>query len=151
MQIDGEDLLDAPIDCVWQALNDPAVLARCVPGVTALVPTGPDAYDAEIKLAIGPLKGTFKGTVRITEQVPPEAMTLTVDGAAPMGGVNAAGRLALETQGTGTLVRWQAEPKLRGTLATVGARLIGPVSKQQTTAFLKAIEAEARQLASSRR
>ena len=151
MQIEGEELLDAPIECVWEALNDPAVLARCVPGVTALVPTAADAYDAEIRLAIGPLKGTFTGTVSITEKVPPTSMTLTVDGSAPMGGVNAVGRLALETKGTGTLVRWQAEPKLRGTLATVGARLIGPASSQQTAAFLKAIESEARQLASSRR
>ena len=77
MQLEGENVLDAPIEQVWAALNDPDVLARCVPGVKALVPSGPDAYDAQIQLAVGPLKGNFKGKVSITDKVPLEAISPT--------------------------------------------------------------------------
>ena len=36
MKISGGSTLDAPVDTVWEAIQDPAVLARCIPGCEAL-------------------------------------------------------------------------------------------------------------------
>ena len=44
MKVSGDATLHAPIDKVWAALNDPAVLVRTIPGCERLELTGPDAY-----------------------------------------------------------------------------------------------------------
>ena len=44
MKISGTAVLNAPVDQVWAAFNDPAVLARTIPGCQELREVGPDAY-----------------------------------------------------------------------------------------------------------
>ena len=51
MQLQGEYVVHAPRDRVWQLLNDPAVLARITPGVTSLIPDGDDRYKATFVVA----------------------------------------------------------------------------------------------------
>ena len=44
MKMSGEATLNAPVERVWAALNDPAVLVRTIPGCERLEEVGPDAY-----------------------------------------------------------------------------------------------------------
>ena len=46
MKIEGTHELRAPRERVWQALVDPAVLQRCIPGCERLERTGEDTYAA---------------------------------------------------------------------------------------------------------
>jgi carbon monoxide dehydrogenase subunit G len=142
MKIEGQHVMPAPRQRVWDALNDPAVLTKATPGLKALVPTGPDAYDAEIELSVGPVKGAYKGRVRITDKTPPEAMTLIVEGGGRPGTIKATGALALEAQGEETLVRYVGDAQVTGVLLSVGHRLIPGVAKQMAGDFFKAIARE---------
>ena len=40
MKISGSSTLEAPVDKVWEAIQDPAVLARCLPGCESLAVIG---------------------------------------------------------------------------------------------------------------
>jgi uncharacterized protein len=140
--VEGIHSIRAPRDRVWASLNDPRILARCVPGVKVLEPDGEDKYRAQIELAVGPVKGKFDGKVAITEKVMPESMTLQIDAKAPVGIVSAIGRLKLEQTPEGTNVHWSGEPKLAGMLASLGGRLIQGAAKQQADAFFTKIETE---------
>lgn len=146
MQLQGEYVIHAPRDRVWQLLNDPAVLARITPGVTELIADGDDRYKATFVIALGPFKNTFNGQVEIADKQPPEAMTLKVQARGSGGGVAATGRITLredESQPGATRVAWTGEPQLSGMLATVGGRLVQGASKSQAEQFFASLEREA--------
>ena len=143
MQVDGSNVIQAPRDRVWALLQDPDVLARCVPGVQEMLPDGPDSYTAILNVAVGPVKGKFKAKVKISNQVPPQSMTLQIEAKAPTGIVNAVGQLVLVEQGESTLVQWSGEPKLMGMIASLAGRLIGGISKSQADVFFSNLEKEA--------
>ncbi|WP_310583580.1 carbon monoxide dehydrogenase subunit G [Deinococcus sp.] len=143
MQVDGSNVIQAPRDRVWALLQDPEVLARCVPGVQEMLPDGPDSYTAILNVAVGPVKGKFKAKVKISNQVPPQSMTLQIEAKAPTGIVNAVGQLVLVEQGESTLVQWSGEPKLMGMIASLAGRLIGGISKSQADVFFSNLEKEA--------
>ncbi|MDR7484437.1 MAG: carbon monoxide dehydrogenase subunit G [Armatimonadota bacterium] len=144
MKIEGQHLLPAPRDRVWAALNDPDVLTRATPGLKALRPKGQDTYDATIELAVGPVRGAYQGTARITDKTPPETMTLIVEGSGRPGTIKATGVLTLEAQGETTLVRYTGDAQVTGVLMSVGHRLFGGVAKQLAGEFFKALEREVR-------
>ena len=143
MQVDGSNVIQAPRDRVWALLQDPDVLARCVPGVQEMLPDGPDSYTAILNVVVGPVKGKFKAKVKISNQVPPQSMTLQIEAKAPTGIVNAVGQLVLVEQGESTLVQWSGEPKLMGMIASLAGRLIGGISKSQADVFFGNLEKEA--------
>lgn len=142
MKIEGQYLLPAPRGQVWDALNDPAVLTRTTPGLKALAPTGEDAYDATIELAVGPVRGSYQGTARIIEKTPPEKMTIVVEGGGRPGTIRATGVLTLEAQGDATAVRYVGDVQVTGVLMSVGHRLFGGVARQMAGEFFKALERE---------
>lgn len=144
MKIEGQYLLPAPREQVWAALNDPAVLTRTTPGLKALTPTGEDAYDATIELAVGPVRGSYQGTARITDKTPPEKMTIVVEGGGRPGTIKATGALTLEAQEDATAVRYVGDVHVTGVLMSVGHRLFGGVARQMAGEFFKALEREVR-------
>ena len=148
MQLQGEYVVHAPRDRVWQLLNDPAVLARITPGVTSLIPDGDDRYKATFVVALGPFKNTFNGHVEVADKQPPDAMTLKVQARGPGGGVAATGRITLREDASdpgATLVAYAGEPQLSGMLATVGGRLVQGAAKSQADQFFTSLEREATQ------
>ncbi len=142
MKIEGEHSLPAPREQVWAALNDPNVLTRVTPGLKTLRPTGPDAYDATIELALGPVKGAYQGTVKIIDKTPPEKMTIAVEGGGRPGTIKATGALTLEARESVTLVHYVGDAQVTGVLMSVGHRLFGGVAKQMAGEFFKALERE---------
>ncbi len=142
MKIEGEHSLPAPRERVWAALNDPDVLTRVTPGLKTLKPAGADAYDATIELAVGPVKGAYQGTVKITDKTPPEKMTIVVEGGGRPGTIRATGALTLEAKDAATLVHYVGDAQVTGVLMSVGHRLFGGVAKQMAGEFFKALERE---------
>ncbi|AZI43026.1 hypothetical protein EHF33_09965 [Deinococcus psychrotolerans] len=146
LQVQGSHTINAPQEKVWALLQDPDVLARCVPGVTEMVASGPDQYNAVLNVAVGPVKGKFQAKVTITDRQPPQQMTLSIDAKSPTGIVTATGTLKLsEVEGGKTQIDWEGEPKLRGMLATLAGRLIGGITQQQADVFFANLDKEASQ------
>lgn len=145
MRLEGTHAIRASREQIWAALNDPDVLARCIPGVRDVRRDGPDSYRAALELAVGPVRGVYQGKVKLTDLAPPETMTLTVEAKAPVGIVKAVGQVRLEFRGEDdTLVHWSGTPHLSGMLASLGGRLVGGVARQQADVFFGKLEHEAR-------
>src|SRR5579862_5447647 len=53
MQQTGEHRIAAPRARVWEALNDPEVLKRCIDGCEDLARTGDNAYQAVVRARLG--------------------------------------------------------------------------------------------------
>ena len=62
---------------VFDALGDPAILRRCIPGCESLTATAADAYEATLKIGVPGIKGVYAGTAAISNKHPPESLTLS--------------------------------------------------------------------------
>lgn len=136
MIIRGEKEMTATRETVWQALNDPEVLRRCIPGCTALEQVGPSQLAATVSLAIGPVKAKFSGTVRLEDLVPPASYRIEGEGQGGIAGFakgSAAVRL-LETA-NGTRLEYEADSAVGGKIAQLGGRLIESTARKLSDQF----------------
>ena len=80
MEFIGRYIISAPIQRVWEALNDPAILKVCIPGCEQIDKTSPTDFIATAKLKIGPVSATFKGKVTLSDLDPPHRCRLSGEG-----------------------------------------------------------------------
>lgn len=140
MKLSGEAMINAPVDRVYAALNDPAVLVRTIPGCQRLEQTGPDTFKATVAAGVASIKGTFDGDVKLSDQQPPESMTLHASGAGAPGTVSAVARVTLSPSDGGTLLRYEADATIGGVIGGVGQRMLTGVAKKTANEFFAAVE-----------
>jgi len=130
MKLSGEYTFDAPREEVWKIFRDPDVLMLALPGTKSLKQISENEYEGELQVRIGPITGSFGGKLTVSNERPPESVTLTVEGGGKIGFVKGAGDVILVNQGEGrTLVRYSGEIQIGGKVASVGQRLFDTVSK----------------------
>jgi len=143
MIIEGKQELRASRERVYQALVDPEVLQRCIPGCERLEKTGDNTYSATLKAGVGTIKGLFTGNVRLEDMQPPSRYRLVIDGKGQPGFLKGEGDLDLEEDDGVTVVSYKGDVKIGGTIAGVGQRMIQGTAKMMASQFFTAIEAEA--------
>jgi len=143
MDFDGEHRIDASRLRVWQALNDPVLLAACIPGCEKLDATGPGAYTATVALKVGALAARFTGLLTLTDVVEAQSYTLKGQGQGGVAGfVGGSAHVALVDDGEATLLRWKAAGEIGGRLASVGGRLLHGFAVKTANDFFSRLNAE---------
>ena len=143
MKISGNAALNAPVDQVWAAFNDPAVLARTIPGCLELREVGPDAYTMTVMAGVASIKGTYEGNVTLTEQNPPDYFVLKAAGAGAPGTVGADVKISLLGSATGgTDLSYDADAVVGGVIGGVGQRMLTGVAKKIAGQFFAAVDAD---------
>lgn len=137
MKIEGEHLFNGPRQDVWDMIQDPVVLASAVPGMDKLDKVSETEYQGKMNIRIGPVSGAFDGKLTMQNPVPPESTTLLVEGKGAPGFVKGAGNAQFIEQGAEqTVLKYDADLSIGGTLASVGQRMIDSVAKSMMrTAF----------------
>lgn len=145
MEIAGQQVLAATRDAVWAALNDPAVLQRCLPGCESVERTAPERFKVVIAAAIGPLRARMSGALQIADANAPASCTIVFDGQGGAVGFGS-GRSAVTLTETpdGTLLAYTAQAQLGGKLAQVGSRLIDSIARKMADDFFGALRSELR-------
>ncbi len=129
MKISGAYTVPVAQERAYQLLQDPAILAQCMPGADHLDKVGDNEYEMKMKMSIASIGGLFAGKVRLMDQSPPESFRLVVDGSGKIGFVKGDGALTLIPQGDSTEVKYEGEVQVGGTIASVGQRLLDTTSK----------------------
>lgn len=143
MEFTGSYIIPANPSAVWNALDDPEVLKKCVPGCETLAKTDPTHFVATAKLKIGPMSATFKGAIALTELDPPRRCVLIGEGQGGVAGfAKGAAEVLLTQEGTGTRLDYKAKTTVGGKLAQVGQRLIDGAARQIADAFFARFSAE---------
>lgn len=130
MKIAGTNSVPLTKDRAYQALQDPLVLAQCMPGCEALEKIGEDEYSMKMKMVLAAVSGQFQGKVRISDSNPPDSFRLIVEGTGKVGFMKGDGLLTLTEGEEGkTKVDFDGEVQVGGTIASVGQRLIDTTAK----------------------
>jgi uncharacterized protein len=131
MDINGEFEIPASRQQVWEALNDPDVLAQCIPGCESIERTSDTEMLAKMKAKIGPVKARFESHIVLSNLNPPNSYTLSGEGkGGPAGfGKGSADVTLTENEGNTTL-RYTAALQVGGKLAQVGSRLVGGAARK---------------------
>ena len=130
MKIEGQYTFDGPRELLWELLQDPQVLAACLPGTQSLRKVGEHEYEGEIGVRVGPISGAFAGLLTVTNEVPPASSTLTVEGKGKVGFLKGVGNIDMTEQSPGkTLMKYTGEVQIGGKVASVGQRLFDSVSR----------------------
>ena len=135
MDLNASYSFAAPPEAVWTLLNDPAVIASCLPGCERLEPIGEDHFRAVLKLTVAAISGEYTGTVRLLDKQPPRSYRLVVEGTGRPGFVNGEATLELVADGDTTIVKVAGQGHVGGVIARVGQRLLGSVSGMMLDRF----------------
>jgi len=141
MKLDGEYLFNGPREQVWKLVRDPEVLSTALPGTQSLNKISDTEFEGVMHLKIGPMAGNFAGKLEVSDEVPPESCTLTVEGRGAPGSVKGTGHVQLTAQAEGkTLMKYTGDLQVSGTLASTGQRMIEPVSKSMIRQGLETLD-----------
>ncbi|MBX9456777.1 MAG: carbon monoxide dehydrogenase subunit G [Rhizobium sp.] len=138
MDITGEERIAAKREIVWQALNSPNVLRKCIPNCETLEKKSPTEMQATVKFKVGPIPATFKGDVTLANLNPPESYTIVVDGQGGLAG-SAKGTcdVSLVADGDETVLTYKVGAQMNGALAKLGSKMIESSAKKVASQFFK--------------
>jgi uncharacterized protein len=142
MRIEGEHEFSASRRQVWDALNDPAVLARALPGAQKLEPIGADEYALTASVGVGSVRGTYEGTFALSDKREGEGCTVRASASGGPGSVQTVARMTLADGDGGALLRYEADATVTGALAGVGQRLVAAAARRTTSDFFEALDRE---------
>lgn len=143
MDMQNSQVIAAPRQAVWDAINDPEVLKRCIPGCEEIERVSDEEMAAKIVLKIGPVKASFKGTVHYENVVEPESITLSGSGSAGVAGqAKGSADVTLTEVEEGTELSYEVRVQISGKIAQLGSRLINSTAKKLTGQFFDRLEAE---------
>jgi carbon monoxide dehydrogenase subunit G len=143
VKLTGSFTFAAPRAKVWQALNDPAVLQRHMPGCESLELVGRDEYKATLKIGIAAIKGTYRATLKIKDRKESEGYSLAIEGSGAPGFVKGEGRVSLADEGAGTVLSYEGDLQVGGLIAGVGQRLLSGITDKMTRDFFESLGNEA--------
>ena len=143
MNVSGERDFDAPRPTVWQVLNDPASMAKTMPGVESFDIHDDQHWTANVKIPLGLGGLKMKVDMEKVEEREPEFAKLAIKGK----GVGA--MMNMETSFTltapsedATSMAWSAEVKLLGPMASMAQHILQPIVNQQVQQVLTALDGQ---------
>jgi hypothetical protein len=141
MKISGSATLHAPPAKVWMTLNDPAVLARAIPGCEQLEAAGPDSYRLTITAGVASIQGSYTGKVSLADRQEPTSARLGVNLVGAPGTVHATVLVLLVPSANGsTEVTYAADAVPDGMIAGVGQRLLAGTVKKLASDFFASLD-----------
>jgi uncharacterized protein len=141
MRIAGNATLHAPVEAVYEALRDPRVLVRTIPGCERLERVGEDAYQMTVTAGVASVRGTYAGDVRLTDQRAPDGFVLRASGSGAPGTVSADVKVDLAPGEDGTTaLSYDADAVVGGMLGGVGQRLLAGVARRTAGEFFTAVD-----------
>lgn len=137
MKLSATYVFKALPEKVFAALIDPAILQKCIEGCEKMEKMGEDIYDANLKVGVAGIKGSYIGKVRIEEKKPPESLTLQAEGKGGPGWVKGVARIQISLKSDGSELQCEAEGQVGGLIAQVGSRLVEAVAKKMQDEFFR--------------
>ena len=143
MEFTGTQTIAAPIEKVWNFLEDVNNVAACAPGFQSMETLEEERWKAVVGVGVGAVKAKFTMDITRPDKEPPGHMTMKGRGKAPGSAVDLHGDMRLTALDEGhTRMDWQASVVVSGTIASVGARLMQGVAEKLTGQFFDCLRSK---------
>jgi len=140
VKVSGERQFEAPLATVWEVLNDPAQMAKTMPGVESFDIQDDRHWRAHVKVPLG--LGGLRMSIDFekTEERKPEFAKLHAKGNGVGAIMNMDTSFHLSEAGDGTNMKWEADVHILGPVASMGQRVLQPIVNQQVSHVLGALD-----------
>jgi carbon monoxide dehydrogenase subunit G len=142
LDIGGVETIQAPVDVLWKALNDPTVLTRCIPGCKTMTEIARMPTRSRCSCASRRWVARSKARSRCLDKEPPKAQHQGFR-RRHLGHWPAA-RASRSRRGgpTASRLTFQGAGEIGGLVAGVGQRILSSVSKHLVERFFTALRKE---------
>jgi len=142
MKVSGTREFTAGRGTVWEVLNDPARMAKTMPGIESFDVQDDRHWTARVKIPLGLGGLAMSINFEKTEERPPDFAKLEAKGTGVGALMQMTTQFELEEAGTGTSMRWEADVRIAGPVGSMGQRVLQPIVNQQVQQVLTALERE---------
>lgn len=102
---------------------DPEVLRSALPGTERLDRLDENNFTASWRVRLGPIVGSFDGSIVLSDVQPPNSYHMTATGSGPVGVVTGEGDFRLKQEAGNTVLEYEVDTRISGRLASIGQRL----------------------------
>lgn len=145
MKINNDFTVSVPVEKAWDVMLDLERIAPCLPGASIQESTGDGEYKGTMKVKIGPITATYKGTVNIEEADDAShraVIKATGRDARGQGTASATITSTLQGQGDETKVNVETDMQLTGRAAQFGRGIAQDVASKMLGQFADCLEEE---------
>lgn len=145
MKIENEFIVSAPVEEAWAVVLDLERIAPCLPGAAIQESTGENEYAGTMKVKIGPITASYKGTVKFEEiDEANHRAVLNATGRDPRGGGTASATIVstMQEEDGKTKVNVETDMKLTGRAAQFGRGIAQDVAAKMLGRFAACLEEE---------
>ena len=135
MKLSGSYQINLEKQKVWEALNNPEVLKKAIPGCKEFKKNSETEFSATATNKIGPFNASFTGNIDLKDLNPPNRYKITGSGNSPVGFASGEAEVILEGENGRTKLIYTVEANVGGKVAQVGSRLIDMTAKKMTDIF----------------
>jgi carbon monoxide dehydrogenase subunit G len=136
MKISGANVVDQPVEKVWEAILDPRVLVATIPGCERLEETGDHQYAMTVNAGVAAIRGTYNGSCSLSDLRERESLVMTLQGSGAPGTVDATVQVRFTEPAPGrTEIAYDADAVVGGMVGGVGQRMLSSVSKRMAGEF----------------
>ena len=135
MKLSGSYQINLEKQKVWEALNNPEILKKSIPGCEEFVKKSETEFTATATNKIGPFNASFTGDIELKDLNPPNSYKIIGSGNSPVGFANGEASVTLEDFEDGTNLKYSVEANVGGKIAQVGSRLIDMTAKKMADIF----------------
>jgi carbon monoxide dehydrogenase subunit G len=140
VNVGGERTFQAPRSIVWRVLNDPASMAKTMPGVESFDVHDERRWTANVKIPLGLGGLKMKVDMEKTDEREPEFAALRIKGNGVGAMLNMETTFELSDATDGTAMKWSAEVRIAGPVGSMGQRVLQPIVNQQVQHVLGALD-----------
>ena len=135
MKLSGSYQINLEKQKVWEALNNPEVLKKAIPGCKEFKKNSKTEFSATATNKIGPFNASFTGNIELKDLNPPNSYKITGSGNSPVGFASGEAKVILEDENGRTKLIYTVEANVGGKIAQVGSRLIDMTAKKMADIF----------------
>ena len=135
MKLSGSYQINLKKQKVWEALNDPEVLKKSIPGCEEFKKKSDTEFVTTATNKIGPFNATFTGDIELKDLDPPNSYKIIGSGDSPVGFASGEAKVTLDDHEGGTKLTYNVEANVGGKIAQVGSRLIDMTAKKMADIF----------------
>jgi len=140
LHYDGSFEVPVPKQKVYDFVMDPAKIASIFPDVQDVKVIDENNFTLKAKVGISFIRGMMDVKMNIVERRPPSFARMKAKGNGLSSSVELENTFNIEDAGSGTLVKWAADAKISGLMASVGSRLIDAAAQKYVAEIIGSLK-----------